>query len=249
MQTSYDLYASVGMAGQLADTGFHNVMSYNAETAIPLGRGLAKGASESTVRLPSRNVATLLFDADFVASNLINGTFNGVAMSQVTYASSHAATFAAVIAAIAAVTNIDAVAGTGRAIIITTTDGSPLTVASVAVTAGSTQAGSTTTYSTSDMILGVSMQQHTLRQDSSGVVQYAQYDTVSTLSQGRIYVPVEETVVAGDPVYVRTMVDSTKPRGSFRNDADSGNAVLVANARYTQGAATNGLAVVEFNLP
>ena len=248
MQTSYPLYATNGMAGQLADCGFHDIVSYNAAEAIPLGRALVKGASETTVRLPNRNYATLTYDADFVASNSIAVTVNSVAITPVVYASSHAATFAAVIAAITGLTGITAVAGTGRSIIITTDDKSVITVSS-AVTLGSSQAGATVAYTSADVILGVSAHTHTLVQDANGVVQYAVYDTVNCLKKGRIYVTVEQDVATGDPVYMRTINDSPKVRGAFRKDADSGNALLISGANWFAGATSGNLAVLEFNLP
>jgi hypothetical protein len=237
------------MAGQLADCGFHDIVSYNVAEAIPLGRALVKGATETTVRLPNRNYATVTFDADFVASNVINGTVNSLAISPVTYASSHAATFAAVVSAFNALTGISAVAGTGRSIIITTDDKAVITVSGVVVTLGVSQAVATTVYTSSDIIYGVSVHTHTLLQDSSGVVQYAQYATVSTLKQGRIYVPVEQDVVVGDSVYMRTINDSPKVRGAFRKDADSGNALLISGARWFAGATSGNLAILELNLP
>ena len=49
---------------------------------------------------PVPNVNVLVFDADFVASNTINLKLNNGAIAQVTYATSHAATFAALVTAI-----------------------------------------------------------------------------------------------------------------------------------------------------
>jgi hypothetical protein len=247
-QTSYSMSQDAAFAGMLADAGFHNVRSYSAAEAIGLGRGLVMAASESTVRLPYRNYATLTFSADFVASNTINGLFNGVAMAEITYASSHAATFAAVIAAITAIAGVTAVAGTGRSIIVTG-DAGNITIASVVVAAGASQATAATVYTSSDVFMGVALASHTLTQDSSGLVQYATYDTVNVLTRGCVYVPVEEAVAVGDSVYLRTITVSSDVRGAFRNDVDSGNALLISNARWVKGASSGGLAILELNLP
>lgn len=42
--------------------------------------------------------------------------------------------------------------------------------------------------------------------------------------------------------------DEGDDQGIFRNDADSGKAILVANARFTKGASSGGNAVVELSL-
>ena len=66
-------------------------------------------------------------------------TVNGVAITPVVYATSHAATFAAVIAAIDALDGVSAVAGTGREILITVDNALSNITVSSATTGGAGQ--------------------------------------------------------------------------------------------------------------
>jgi len=97
--------------------------------------------------LPKKVQAVLTFDADFVASNTINGTVNAVAWGEVTYATSHAATATALLAALNAVTGVTATKdSTGR--IYTIYSGALTNVVTAVVAAGATQAGAVITYPT-----------------------------------------------------------------------------------------------------
>lgn len=71
---------------------------------------------------------------------------------------------------------------------------------------------------------------------------------VGVLRRGQIYVQVEQTVVAGDPVYVRHTDPGALGLGVFRKDADTSDAVLVPEARYLTGASANGVALLDLNL-
>lgn len=250
VQLAYSLDIPVAMAGMLADCGFTDKRSYSAEEEIPVGVGVVRGASDTTCRLPNRNQATLTYSADFVASNVINVTVNGVAISPVTFATDHATTFAAVVAAINGLAGIDAVAGAGRSIIITSTDPATgdVTVSTV-VTLGVSQATGTAANASEDLFLGVAVHTHTLGANADGETVYAATETVGVLHRGRIWVPVEENVAMGDPVYLRTITVSADLRGAFRMSADSGNAMLIPNARWVVAGTDGGLAQLELNLP
>jgi len=95
--------------------------------------------------LPKKVQAVLTFDADFVDSNTINGTVNAVAWSQVTFATDHATTATALLAAMNAVTGVTATKdSTGR--IYTIYSGALTNVVTAVVAAGSTHAGAVVTY-------------------------------------------------------------------------------------------------------
>jgi len=94
-----------------------------------------------------KQIRVITFNADFVASNNINLKIDGVAMTQITYATSHAATIAAVAAQILAQFGSvigAAVASSGpRTITLTalnTGEAGEFTVSDIAVTAGASQA-------------------------------------------------------------------------------------------------------------
>jgi hypothetical protein len=78
---------------------------------------------------------------------------------------------------------------------------------------------------------------------------YAQYDDVSILRQGRVYVTAEGTVVKGDPVYVRFVVGGSEVYGGFSNAPDSTDCARLHGARWGSSRTGAGIAVLELNLP
>lgn len=99
----------------------------------------------------------ITYSADFVASNVINITVDGEAMAPVTYATSHAATFAAVLVALALLDTVDSVTGnaTTRVITIITTDQTEDTTTSGVVTLGASQATTTVVSNQNDIFKGM----------------------------------------------------------------------------------------------
>ena len=95
--------------------------------------------------LPKKVKAVLTYDADFVTSNSIAASVNGVAITPVTFTSTHAATATALLAALNGLTGVTATKdATGR--IYTIYAGTLANVVASAVTAGATQAGAVITY-------------------------------------------------------------------------------------------------------
>ena len=91
---------------------------------------------------------------------------------------------------------------------------------------------------------------------SSNTQEYAAGDIVGAVSEGEVWVVVEEAVNAQDPVYVRFAVDSGNSLlnlGAFRKSADpvsaSPTAALAPNLVYLTSAAASGLARVGIALP
>ena len=74
-------------------------------------------------------------------------------------------------------------------------------------------------------------------------------DSVEIVSQGEVWVQVEEAVAPGDDVYVRYDTGSGSQKGAFRSSADSTTAALLSGAVYRTTAAADGLALVAINLP
>lgn len=89
----------------------YSIVSYHAPTAATVSATVTGGATQatSTIATASTGVVTLTFSAAFVASNVIAGTVNGQAYS-VSYASSDTATFAALVAALQALSGTTVVA-------------------------------------------------------------------------------------------------------------------------------------------
>lgn len=251
--TKYQNYLDVGQKGQVATLEDSNIKTRNAEQAIEFGRAVVKGITPGVdVKNIFKSKASLTFDADFVTGNTIDLNVNGVAISQVTFATSHAATFAAVIAAIDALTGISAVAGTGREILITVDNAaSNITISDVVVAGGASQAGSTTVYSSVDTFEGIAALRHGQPTTIGGDDKYQINDAVNVLTKGVIFVEVVATVAYGDSVYVYNDKSNESNQGQFTNDS-SGN-LAVSSAKFVSAATgTTGspaLAKVEINQP
>ena len=251
--TKYQNYLDVGQKGQVATLEDSNIKTRNAEQAIEFGRAVVKGITGGVdVKNIFKSKASLTFDADFVTGNTIDLNVNGVAISQVTFATSHAATFAAVIAAIDALTGISAVAGTGREILITVDNAaSNITISDVVVAGGASQAGSTTVYSSVDTFEGIAALRHGQPTTIGGDDKYQINDAVNVLTKGVIFVEVVATVAYGDSVYVYNDNSNESNQGQFTN-ASSGN-LAVSSAKFVSAATgTTGspaLAKVEINQP
>jgi hypothetical protein len=251
--TKYQNYLDVGQKGQVATLEDSNIKTRNAEQAIEFGRAVVKGITPGVdVKNIFKSKASLTFDADFVTGNTIDLNVNGVAISQVTFATSHAATFAAVIAAIDALTGISAVAGTGREILITVDNAaSNITISDVVVAGGASQAGSTTVYSSVDTFEGIAALRHGQPTTIGGDDKYQINDAVNVLTKGVIFVEVVATVAYGDSVYVYNDKSNESNQGQFTN-ASSGN-LAVSSAKFVSAATgTTGspaLAKVEINQP
>lgn len=71
-------------------------------------------------------------------------------------------------------------------------------------------------------------------------------EMMGILSKGRVWVQVDEAVVAGDPVFFRH-TGAAADIGKFRNDADTANADALPGARFVVGGST--LALLELNTP
>ena len=74
--------------------------------------------------------------------------------------------------------------------------------------------------------------------------------SVSLLRKGRIYVLVEQDVVAGEAAFVRAVAAGAERAGAFRKDADGGDAIdLTGKAEFVTSALAGELAVLDINLP
>lgn len=180
--------------------------------------------------------ATIVLDADFVASNVIAGYVNGTAVS-VTYASSHANTMSLLKAAVEACPGVAyAVVDTRTLTIHAIPGGWQLGLTTFAITGGASQAGVTTTATNPDNA-------------TSGLVEFQIGDMIPGLQRGSIFVTVEQAVNAGDAAYLRYKSSGVNTPGGWRKDADTSTAVLVAGAKFMTTAAAGSVAVLSINLP
>lgn len=254
-QLSYSQNMPTAFAGMLADMGEREVLSYKAEEAIPFGRGLARSANTAArgARLPLLNQIDLVFSADLVSSNSVAGTVNGTALTATVYATSHAATMAAIATKIEAIDGVASATVGGandRTITVLAEDGTAISASGFVVTLGASQATVTQTNTTTDVFQGVSGAKANVEQAADGTVQYAQEDAVNVVTKGRVYVLVDQTVTPTDTPYVRyTAGAGNSVRGSFRKDADTDKAVVASRCRFLEGATAGGFALLEVNLP
>lgn len=243
-QTSYDRDQNVAYAGMKADAEFDKVISRVAEGVVPFGSGVgAETGDNEKCRVPAKDNASLAFDADFVTSNKINGTVNGVAWTEVDFDTDHDTTAAALAAAIDALDGVtctlDSTDANKRTFLIEMEDGSAATITS-AVTGGASQATGTPTYTSDDLFRGVALQTHK-EQSVAGVSQYNDTEAVSVMTRGEVWVPAAVALAVDDTVYVT--VDGT---GKFTN-VSSGNMATGAKVRGYE--ASLNLARIELNIP
>lgn len=91
------------------------------------------------------------------------------------------------------------------------------------------------------LAIGFALHDHARVQDSSGVVQYAQYETVSVLTQGRFWVETTDAVTAG------AVANLTVATGKLTDEAVAAGieAFTQFTARFVTGTTGAGLAIVE----
>lgn len=76
---------------------------------------------------------------------------------------------------------------------------------------------------------------------------FADNEAVAIATKGEFVVLVEQTVVAGDPVFVRCTGEAgNEAPGLLRKDADTDGAAVVPNAKFIVGGSADGKAVVKF---
>lgn len=243
-QTSYAVDQGVAFAGMKVDSMEDHVESFIAEEAIPFGRAVSSDAGDNTeIHLPKNDVGTVTFDADFVASNTINGKIGGVAIAQVTFDTTHAATATLLLAAILAVTGVTAASKSSNGRVYTIEkDGVTITLSDWVVAAGSSQAGVTTAVGADDAFRGVALHQHNEKAISTGVAQYGVKDCVSVIRKGKVWVETGVAVTADQDAYV----DLSGAIGKFTH-ISTNNMATGGKFRSTVGGA--GIAQLELNLP
>lgn len=215
----------------IVDGGFACADSNDIEFGVPV---FGYVGEEKSVYNYYNDTSKLAFDADFVTSNTIDITVNGVAADQVTFTTDHDTTAGLVVAAVAALTGVECVLDSNDAAnrtFIIRTKGAGITVTED-VQAGASQATGTITYASGQIYLGVSV----FAQNVAG--KYEQYDPIAVLMQGNITVIPTQAVEAQAKAYVD---NATTDLGLF---TDSANGIEV-NARYREDAAADGFARLE----
>lgn len=256
--TKYQNELDVAINGQIANLQDWNIKTRNAQQLIGIGKGVVVGATPGTdVKNIFKDKASVTYSADFVASNSIPfsvqiGSAVALSITPVVYATSHAATFAALIAAIDALAGVSAVAGTGREIIVTVDNGTDnITISNTTVTGGGSQPTVTTAYTSSGVFEGISVLRHGQPVSVDGDDKYEINDAVNVMTRGCIWVYVVATVAYGDDAYVYNDKSNSANQGQFTNSS-SGNLAVASGKFRSAAVGTTGtpvLALLELNLP
>ena len=181
------------------------------------------------------DTAKTAFNADFVTSNTINGTVNGVAIAQVTFATSHANTMTLLINAVKALTGVEAVLDStdanGRTLLIRT-KGAAITV-DFTVAAGASQATDTNTYASGAIFRGVAKFATRVPTTVGSTGLFAQYEEIPVLRLADVYAASASGAVKGGIAYVTTAgvfgTSGVDVGARFLSDYDS--VVVGANVR------------------
>lgn len=153
------------------------------------------------------DTAKTVFSADFVASNTINGTINGVAIAQVTYATSHANTMTLLIAAINALTGVQAVLDStdtnGRTILIRKKYTASFAV-DFTVAAGASQATDSSTYASGQLFRGVAKYVTRVPETVGGTAPFNLNGEITVVHSADIWSASASGLAKGDVAYIAT---------------------------------------------
>jgi hypothetical protein len=262
VQTSYSDSLVIGYEGEVASSYKQMLKSGNTKEKIFFGRGLARYKDTLSEGFKTIAADKVSFDADFVASNTINGnvtiisvdadtgvqTETTTAISQVTYAASHASTLAAVVTAIEAISGVNAAgtASSGRTITVLGEAGKMIRLSGFVVAAGSSQAA--VSYDTALGFKGISAQENK-EPDSNGDVYYSAQDNLSIAKENEIFVAVDRAVTPRDIPYVRIVADSSTNQaiGQFTTSANASVALSLDGKAEFVGT-TSGAGIVKLAL-
>jgi hypothetical protein len=256
--TKYQNELDVAINGQIANLQDSNIKTRNAQQLIGVGKGVVVGTIGGTdVKNIFKNKVSVTYSTDFVASNSIPmsvqiGSGTVLTITPVVYATSHASTFAALIAAIDALAGVSCIAGTGREILISVDNAAGnITVSDNTVTGGSGQPTLTVVYTSTGVFEGVSVLRHGQPVTIGGDDQYEINDAINVMTRGCIWVYVVATVAYGEDAYVYNDKSNPSNQGQFTNSS-SGN-LAVASGKFRSAAtgttSAPALALLELNLP
>lgn len=270
-QSNYDFNMPRGIPGRIADCGFKNTLSPRClENILPALGVMKPQGLDYAIMLPRDDVANVTLNADLVEDNVVNATVNGVAINPVTFVGgdTHIGVMQAVaneIALIPSVSSATVGGANNRSITVVSTVGTASVVTVFTVTGGASQAGVTITGGQSGTFFGVTQEIYNKMNfwtpptgpnpsiTSGGQSPYFAGQVAPTLTQGRIYVVPEDIVTSNSPVYLRVSENAPYLQvGSFRSDADGGNAILIPSTQavWREGNLSLGdVAVLELNLP
>lgn len=251
-QTSYNIEQNEAYAGMKVDSRFDTIESKLAEvpasvSGIAFGLGLMSGIEDAVnqVRLPSKTQSVLTTDIALEASNSTVITVNGDALTAVVYASSDAATMAAVVAMI--LTHADVVSSTltsARVITVVGVNGLALTITG-ATTGGTNQAVWTPVATDPGVLRGISVHRHMEKAIVTGIANYKDKDSVDVMRKGLIWMPYTGSPTIDTALYINLDIAASEGYATIttsNNIAVPGGVVREINSGL-------GILKAEINLP
>ncbi len=260
-QTSVDLEPAIGVPGEIADSGNHDIISR-------INRAVAQ--------------VTTVTIASVVDTSTYDVTINGVLCA---FTSDGTATEAEINVGVLAAINDNAFNGTGLSFDVTAVQGT--TTATVVITANVTDAPFTITVtavrltvalttaaagaipfglgvaqsataddqahlpiSGSDTVIGISVLDQSIPIDRNDVHQYTAGSVLGIMKKGRIWVIPEDGVTIGGSVYVRHTASGNGVQfGAIRSDVDGATAAQLTQAVFGSTATAGNPAIVNINQP
>ena len=153
------------------------------------------------------DTAKTVFGGDFVESNTIDGTVDDVAITQVTYNTSHAKTMTLLLAAINALPGVEAIldsTDTNSRTILIRKKGTASFVANFTVAAGASQATDTTTYASGQKFRGVAKYATRVPTTIGGTGAFASGEEIPVARLCSIWAASASGLGIGDIAYITT---------------------------------------------
>lgn len=231
--------------GLKADNGsVTRVESWAAQEDIAFGSTVFSYLGEQEKAWGYHNdTAKIVFDADFVTGNLIDGTVNTVAWTQVPFDTDHDTTMDNLVTAITALAGVEAALDSGdannRTVFIRTMGLDNTTT--VTVTGGASQPGDTITYQSDQVFIGVALN---VAKNTEVVndCKYYQNETASVMNIGIIWAALNGTANNNDIAYI---VSSGTPAGKFDDTAGLTVDCIFKSNNYTNPTTSDVMAKVQ----
>lgn len=248
----------IALAGMKAEDnqGDFKIDSYIAKEQISFGDGIYGYVGDTNKPQACwkyhQDTAKVVYSADFVASNSIAFSVNGVAITPVVFATNQLTTITALKNAVGALSVPD-INGNNVAVncILDATDtnnrtllvravGSNIVITST-VTGGVSQPTATITYSSDQVFLGVAMKQEKYKLTYADCYYYIN-DVISCVSNGEVWAFSDTTAKFG----IEAKVKTSSVLGTFVSSGDSVGCMFTENY-YTNTTTGDTIAVVKVN--
>ena len=242
MQLSYTQNMAIACAGLLADSMFNDKVSMKAEEVIGFGLGLIKSVGEDgVVRLPMRNVCTILDDAGTYTAADISVTINGTTVTHIwaTNKDTDMAALAVLIAALDFIVSATYTGGSTHTIVIVAEENIDLVVSVDLTAMTGTMTITSILYTVTDTFLGISVKTGDIEQgnrlhsiNDKSVITFANdalaaSDTVTVTVNGVALTAV--TYLTSEAVTLQLVADMMKDVNGVVSATVSGRTITVLN--------------------